>query len=95
MDKESLTAIRSGIDRIDEEMVKLLIRRLQLVDQVAKWKMENRQPVSVPEREEEIIRKVSILAGENYAVEVAALYRELFSLTCARESRLMANSEGN
>ncbi|MBI4185229.1 MAG: chorismate mutase [Proteobacteria bacterium] len=57
----SLAEVRAGIDRIDREIVRLLVERQGYVRQAARLK-ERRADVIVPERIEEIAARVRALA---------------------------------
>lgn len=52
-----LNDIRVQINKIDEEMINLFIKRMDIVKQVLKYKIENNLPVLDEKREIEIIEK--------------------------------------
>ena len=83
----NLEEARANIDRINSEIVSLLIERMQYVDQVAAYKSAHNLPVSVPEREKLILAKVSAQAGAEYAEEVTTVFRAIFAASCTREER--------
>ena len=91
MDTGKLDIARQNIDRINSELVSLLIKRMQYVDQVAEYKAANNLPISVPEREIKILEQVSQQAGEEYAQDVIPVFRAIFSASCAREKRKIKN----
>ncbi|MBE6376085.1 MAG: chorismate mutase [Lentisphaeria bacterium] len=93
MENNSLETARKNIDRINRELVLLLIERMKEVDQVAAWKKANNQPVHVPAREEAIIEKVRSLAGEEFACEIETVFRAIFAASCAREERKIKHTE--
>ena len=67
--------LRSEIDQIDAELVKLFCRRMDVSAQVADYKRENNLPIYVPAREREIKAKVAEAAGDemgrrNFTTEV-------------------------
>ena len=51
---EILKDHRAEIDRLDDEIIDLLIRRFEIVAQVAKIKSKNNIPASLPDRIEEV-----------------------------------------
>lgn len=53
-----LDEIRREIDNIDHEMVNLFKMRMNLVGEVANYKMANNLPIFNPEREKEILSKL-------------------------------------
>lgn len=66
---------RSRIDIIDESMQNLFIERMQIVEQVAKFKKENNLPVYDSDREKAIINKN---VEEIDYPELKDLYEEFF-----------------
>jgi monofunctional chorismate mutase len=54
-----LSEIRKNIDRIDAELIKLLVKRFELMPKVAAYKKQNNIPIDVPKREKAIIEKKS------------------------------------
>ena len=86
---EKLANVRSNIDRINSEIVALLIERMKNVDKVAEYKAAHGLPVSVPEREKSILNKVSQLAGSEYADDIVPVFQAIFAASCHREERKM------
>ena len=93
MDTTQIDRARLEIDRINRELTELLVERMQQVDEVARWKAANGQPVFVPAREEAIIAKVCAQAGEEFAPEIEAVFRAVFAASRSREERLMSRKE--
>lgn len=54
-----LYEIRSEIDNIDHELVSLFQMRMNLVKEVANYKIENSLPIFNPDREVEILEKLT------------------------------------
>ena len=54
-----LSELRGEIDAIDDQLVDLFCRRMEISAKVAQYKKENNLPVFVPAREREILKKVS------------------------------------
>ena len=75
MSKEN---IRAEIDKLDDQLVELYLKRFDLVKEIAKIKEENGQPVSDPAREREILKRVALKAGPEFEDEVAMLFTQLF-----------------
>lgn len=80
MNCTSLEEVRENIDRIDNEIIKLIAQRGLYVAQASQFK-KNEEGVRDTERVEKVIAKVRIKA-EEYGVSpdmVEALYREMIS----------------
>ena len=86
-----LTEIRTEIDAIDEQMVKLFCQRMQLSAQVADYKKENNMPIYVPARERAILQKVAQQSGSELENYTRTLYSTLFELSRSYQSK--RNSE--
>ena len=56
--------LRREIDGIDEELVRLFVKRMGVSAQVAEYKREKGLPVRNPQRERQLLERVSELAGE-------------------------------
>ena len=67
----SLTEVRTNIDRIDHEMIRLMAERGKYVAEAGRFKA-NPKAVSVPARVEQIILKVREIARENGLSDVVA-----------------------
>lgn len=87
MECKSLEEVRSNIDRIDDEIVKLIAERTGYVKQAAKFK-KNTHDVNAPNRVNAVIEKVRGKA-EEYGADAdlaEALYREMISRFIAMET---------
>ena len=80
MECKNLEEVRSNIDRIDNQIIKLIAERGSFVKQASKFKKDN-QDVRAPQRVEAIILKVRSLATEYGANPnmVEKLYREMIT----------------
>ena len=87
MDSNNLENARCNIDRINSELVSLLIERMNNVDKVAEYKAAHGMPISVPAREKRILEKVSELAGKEYAADILPVFKAIFAASCHREER--------
>ena len=89
---KDLNSIRQEINSIDEELVKLFKRRLEIVEEVAASKREQGVAVTDPARERAILSRVSESVGEPYENGARLFFSTLFSISRARQ-RLMLNGE--
>ena len=87
MDTAKLANARCNIDRINAEIVSLLIERMNNVDEVAEYKAAHSLPISVPEREKIILENVSQLAGDEYSEDIVPVFKAIFAASCHREER--------
>ena len=82
-----LQDIRNQIDTIDDELVQLFVKRMNLSAQVAEYKKANNMPIYVPAREREILQDVAQKAGPEMANYTRVLYSMLFELSRSYQSK--------
>ena len=87
-----LGQIRTEIDAIDKEILRLFVRRMQVVEEVARIKKESGQPVLDPAREKKIIDWAAEEAGE-WGEPACVLFQTLMDLSRARQQSLREASE--
>ncbi|MCS6958277.1 MAG: prephenate dehydratase [Aquificaceae bacterium] len=90
---ENLKPIRSEIDKIDEQILRLLNERAKLAKKVGEVKKELGIEVHAPEREREIINRMMKLNKELYGEEfpteaIVHIYREIISACLSLEKEL-------
>jgi len=82
-----LKDIRGQIDSIDDQLVTLFVKRMELSAQVADYKKANNMPIHVPAREREILKDVAEKAGPEMANYTRVLYSMLFELSKSYQSK--------
>ncbi len=73
--------LRQEIDKIDAEMVRLFCKRMDVAARIADYKKENNLPIPHPGREQEVLQKVAVLAGEEMGEYAMDLYLKMFELS--------------
>ena len=77
---ERLNHIREAINAIDRQLVDILNERARLVDEVGQIKRSTGAPIFQPEREAEVIRRVTQASRPPMPPEaLAAIYREIMA----------------
>ena len=79
--------LRGQIDTIDDELVALFRRRMEVSQQIAEYKRENHLPILVPAREREKLQDVSAKAGADMANYTRVLYSMIFELSRSYQSK--------
>ncbi len=82
-----ITQLRGDIDKIDNELVRLFVRRMDVSAQIAAYKKENNLPIYAPSREREKLLDVAQLAGPDMANYTRVLYSMLFELSRSYQSK--------
>ena len=80
--------LRSQIDGIDDQLVQLFARRMDVSARIAAYKKENNLPIFVPAREREKLLDVAGKAGPEMANYTRVLYSMLFELSRSYQSKL-------
>lgn len=91
----NLDEIRKQIDEIDGQILELFCRRMNLVKEVAAYKIENGLPVLRPEREQSILENVSNRAGAEYGLYAAELFRCLMEVSREMQTQIMEEYENS
>ncbi len=84
-----LTDIRKEINDINDQMLDLFVRRMELSEQVAEYKKANNLPISDRQREREILAEMSQRAGD-YGDYAYQLFTRMIDLSKARQSELFS-----
>lgn len=79
--------LRGQIDNIDDELVKLFGKRMEIAAQIADYKKENNLPIFVPAREREKLLDVATKAGPEMENYTRVLYSMLFELSRSYQSK--------
>lgn len=84
-----MKSLRAKIDRLDEEILSLLLKRIQLVKKIGELKTARDLPVFDPAREQEILSRLKKLSMEKIPDEkLELIFREIFSLSRSYEKKL-------
>ena len=82
-----LKDLRSEIDKIDDELVRLFGARMEIAAQIADYKKENDLPILMPAREREKLQDVAKKAGPEMANYTRVLYSMLFELSRSYQAK--------
>ena len=83
-----LSELRSKIDEIDTELVRLFTTRMDISAQVADYKREHNLPIFIPARERAILQDVVEKAGPEMANYTRVLYSMLFELSRSYQRKI-------
>lgn len=89
----SLQELREKIDEIDNDLIDLFQRRMDLSAEVAHYKQQHNLPVYDPAREREVLDKLSRKVKEGRESSIVSLYSLLFELSRAEQEKILS-SEG-
>jgi chorismate mutase/prephenate dehydratase len=94
--RSDLQAIREAIEKVDREILALLKRRMELVEDVARAKLETAAPFRDRSREEQVIQRLRHLATQLGldAHEIERLYRGIMEMSIGRQQAFIRSLEG-
>lgn len=82
-----INEIRNEIDKVDEQLVKLFVERMNLSAQIADYKKAHNLPIYVPSREREKLQNVAEQAGAEMDNYTRVLYSMLFELSRSYQNK--------
>ncbi|MGN0880605.1 MAG: bifunctional chorismate mutase/prephenate dehydratase [Oligosphaeraceae bacterium] len=84
-----LSDCRHRIDEIDDQLLKLFTERMAISREVAGEKIATGKPVLVPERERDIMRRISEEAGPEMSNDARMLFNTILDLSRSVQYRMM------
>ena len=81
-----LKACREKIDKIDEAIASLFAERMDITNEVARYKRENSLPILNHEREQEVLRRAALVAGEHYADAAKTVFNIMMDMSRANQA---------
>jgi len=85
-----LTELRSKIDEIDDEILRLFKARMDITAQVAEAKRGGGGGITHPEREREVVARLAAQADKSLTPYVRGLYDTLFAISREYQARLLS-----
>ncbi|MGI6153595.1 MAG: prephenate dehydratase [Christensenellaceae bacterium] len=87
---DELEKLRKQIDETDEKLLGAFVKRLEIAEGVARYKIDRNKPVFDAAREEEVLKKREQMAGDPaLAKDVRRLFILLMSISRARQQALI------
>ncbi|WP_394405135.1 chorismate mutase [Streptococcus sp. 20-1249] len=91
-----LNLIREEIDALDQELVALLEKRMDLVTQVVAYKKENGKTVLDSKREEMVLQKVANrVQNSDYTSTIQATFADIMAQSRRYQSQKLNRHEDN
>ena len=88
---KNIEELRTEIDAIDEQLVPLFVKRMGVSADIAAHKKESGKAILDPQRERQLLDKVSEMAGEDMESQTRILYNLLLSLSRSYQSRILGS----
>lgn len=91
--EKDLTQLRGEINEIDDQILKLFQRRMEICYDVAEYKIENKMKVFHPEREQQIIERVRASVPEDLANPAETMFTNIMDISkCKQFQRFFADA---
>ncbi len=91
---KTIEQLRQRIDAIDDDISNLYIERIKCAEDIGKIKAESNQNVNVPDREKQIINRITQKADDQVKIYLKQLYENIFFQSKAYQSKFSsANSK--
>lgn len=82
-----ITELRENIDKLDEQISRLLLRRLEIAVELGNLKCEAGLPMKDAHREEDVLERVSTVLSESpLSGRVLKLYERILQECCAAQN---------
>lgn len=82
-----LLQARKELDGIDRELASLFIKRLEIVEEIAEYKISAGLEIYQPEREKEVISRLLSQTDERHHSDLTALYARIFEISRGLQAR--------
>jgi len=90
-DSSDLAKLRASLDELDQEIIRSIARRLDLVDQIARQKASSSAAIRDTQRERDVLERVEAAARESgvSAVLARSLFSEIIAHSLARQAAFL------
>ncbi len=90
----TLDELRLEIDEVDDELIKLVEKRMDIASEIAKYKKEKNLPVLNSKREREKLNDIASKTKDDIKSYMRVLYSLMFELSRSHQNRILkSNSE--
>ena len=86
-----LSELRKQIDAIDDELVSLFLKRMDVSGEVAKAKMQSNTAVMDSGRERAIVSRLTKGLDDDTANYVSVLYSTIFEISRAKQRKMLSH----
>ena len=90
---QKLTELRTEIDKIDEQLCKLILERFAIVEQVATIKRQENLPIAHPDREQAILQKHTKNINPHFKKIIEIFFISLFKISKDFQESIGENNE--
>ena len=91
----ALEVLRQELAEIDEELMELFLRRMEVIERVASQKKETKGAIYVPQQEERILARIQEQVPSDLTLYARSLQRTLMRLSRERQYELLLVGEAD
>jgi len=88
-----LQELREKIDKVDEELIGLFTKRINIAGDIALYKKQHGLPVFDPKREEEKLSDLSVKVSKENKEYIVRIFSLLFEISRAEQERIISSGE--
>jgi monofunctional chorismate mutase len=88
MEKKNMDEFRKEINNIDEQLLSLFERRMEIAGEIGRYKKENALPIQDAERERAVLRRMREKAKPETAEYVEPLFQSLMEMSRDYQARI-------
>lgn len=88
-----LNSMRTEIDAIDDQLLQLFLQRMEIVCNVAQYKLQNNLPVFHPVREKEIVARMQLSSPAGMEDYTRTYFEEIMAISRSIQKRIIENSQ--
>ena len=88
-----LQQIREEIDAIDDELVRLFEKRMDMSAKVAEFKKKNKMPIYNPAREQEVLDRLAKKVKDDRIEAITKIYSLLFLFSRNEQEKLIGQEK--
>lgn len=88
--ENNLKTLRNNIDKIDDEISELFIRRLRIVEDIYEYKKLNGMNIYDSKRENEVLQKIDKnISVDKYKSELQLLFKSIMKISSSYQEKLL------
>jgi len=84
-----LKDMRSAINEIDEKIIELISKRMDIAKDIARYKTKNNLPIYDPERERQKLAEIAASAGDELSPATDAVFSLIFDLSRSLQNKII------
>ena len=91
--EQDLNELRRQIDAVDSQLTALFLQRMEIVEQVARYKLEREMQVLQPDREQAVIERAAARAPEAMRDYTGDFFRAVMAISRNMQQKLIDQSK--